>query len=264
MTFWTPSGCSHAKLEAAMSAVGLQQYIPNVRTDSSALRMALESYAEGSHPVGLSWEVTPLDRPGVNGFELNWLQKGKTRNSRQHVVSAAIISGFVQSTEGNAPLSLLHKSWMGFKQMVTPDSVGRSLVEIATKQLHGVCLRPNGGLYWIPSHQVSKWNEYARAVEEGSGSVVTTGAMEANERTIASVKNALLADVTAGCEKIMGELSENMEHAPEWFERRQQEMTSLLSKVESVELALETSLGDCRRVVELVQNAYTSASLAAF
>src|SRR5438093_130297 len=48
--------------------------------------------------------------------------------------------------------------------LITGDSVTKSLVSICTK-LGGISLKPSGGVYWIPDHNLGDWVCVAQAVE---------------------------------------------------------------------------------------------------
>lgn len=263
VTFWSAFGTEHAKISAALAAEGISEYCPRPRTDTSALKIAMEQFGQSQCPVGQDWEVAPLQQPGTNGYELVYVQRGTTHNQRQHVVSAAVSNGIVTITSGDQTgWGLIQRHYHAVKAMVTPDAVGKCLVQIATQKLDGLCLRPNGGLYWVPDVHCDMWERYAGVVEKATGSVVTTAAWEANASTIGRIRESLLADVEQSCRDIIQDLSDGQSHDDEYFERRSRMMNRLLQRVETVEGALQESLDDCRRRLELVQSVFTAATMA--
>jgi hypothetical protein len=262
LAFWTPKECLHAPLEAAMHVENLGDYIPSVRSDSSALKLACEKYAQGQCPVGMDYEVSALSQPGTNGYEVNYVVRGSIRNSRTHDFSVATTAGGVNVTCGYANSTMLQNYYRNYKSLVTADAVGGTLVKLATKKLGGLCLRPAGGLYWIAEQEVDDWVRFASCVESASGSVVTTAAWEANEATITRVRESLLGDVQAECEIIVAELSDGKAHDELWYERRSKAMQRLLRKIETVESSLSVSLDDCRMRMEFVQSVFSAAAMA--
>ena len=246
-----------------MSAAGLGDCIPPVRSDMSSLRLACEKYAEVNCPPTQDWDVSSLATPGVNGFETNWISKGDIRNTRTHAFSCAVDNGFVRTTYGYASTPVVQAYFNMYKGLVTNDAIGKALVNIATHKLDGLCLRPNGGLYWIPDAQVGDWENYVKVIENVSGSSVTTAAWEANNGTINCVKESLLSTVEAECKRIMTDLSDGKVHSDLFFDSRAKDVARLLGRVESVEAALQESLDDCRLRLELVQSVFSAATIAA-
>jgi hypothetical protein len=188
--------------------------------------------------------------------------RGTVRNQRQHALSANVSNGIVSITSGSGSIGLIQANYMAIRAMVTPDAIGRSLVRLATEKLDGLCLRPNGGLYWIPDTQCETWSSYATMVEQATGSQVTTAVWEANASTIARVRESLLADVDKECNEMLQALSDGQEHDDLYYDRRARRMERVLHRVETVESALQESLTDCRRRLELVQNVFTAATMA--
>lgn len=263
VTFWSPKGCQLAALETAMSAAGLGDIVPQARTDMSSLRLACEKYADVNCPQGQEWEVRPLLTPGVNGYETTWITRGEVRNTRTHAFSCAVDNGFVKTTDGYASSPVVQAYFNMYKALVTPESIGKTLVRIATDKLDGLCLRPSGGLYWIPDDHVGQWSLYAQVIENASGTAVTTAAWEANASTIGCVRESLLSTVEAECKRLMVDLSDGKQHSDLFFHSRAQDVQRLLQRVETVESALQESLVDCRVRLELVQSVFTAATVAA-
>jgi len=146
--------------------------------------------------------------------------------------------------------------------MCTSEAVGKCLVD-AVEQLNGLCLRPNGGLYWLPDSVNGSFSRIVEAVEGVSETVVTTAVWEGNTRTIRVVKEKLLEEVTAGCKEILADITDGGDHDDDYYERRKARVMHMLRKVEDIETTLEESLLDARSSLELVNQALVQSVMLA-
>ena len=263
VTFFTPRECQQATLAARLRQDGLEGWIPAPRTERSALECALWDYAKAVCPTGKEAEVYPHRQPGQNGLEVVWVQRGDTQNQYDHHISAKVDSDIVCITSGWAPVADLQAAYNKHRATATSAAVGQCLVKLATHLCRGLCLRPSGGLYWIPDDRVSAWESASNAVEGATKSEVTTARWEAKASTIARVRQAIIETVQRDSALLLEELTDGQVHKDEWYDARATTARELMERVVSTEASLEESLDACRAMLETVKGAFTMCQMAA-
>lgn len=263
VTFFTPRECQQATLAAAMRQANLERWVPAQRTERSALECALWDYAKLQCPKERDAEVFPLKQPGQNGFEVLQVERDTVANVRHHQFSCKVDSDTCKITSGWGNITSIQQVYQKHRSTCTSAAVGQCLVKLATELCVGLCLRPSGGLYWIPDDRVEQWELASRIVEQATGSEVTTARWEAKASTIARVKQAIMESVQAECALLMEELTDGKQHSDDWFSARASKALALLGKVTSTEESLEESLNECRAMLDTVRAAFTVTQTAA-
>ena len=261
MAFWNAKPCNVGVFRNAMLPLGLDQYVPEPRTDRSAMENALKEYGESVVKPGRDVLVLSLEKPGTNGFELREVWRGSVANQPDYVCSAKSNHGYVLVTGGSADRIALQNLYDKFKAELTSEAVGKFLVDIAVTHLRGNSPKKNGGLYWIPEARALEWVTIAEEVERVTGSLVVTGHFEASPSVVTALTDQTSDDVQRACQQILEDIQDGKPHSDEYFAARAKMAVEQLKRVEEVEQALSVNLLACRASLELVQNVLMATTI---
>jgi hypothetical protein len=257
ITFWSlGEDTSRDVLDMRLGWAGLKSHLPERRTHFAALKDALARLYPAKEYL-----IQPLDKQG--GFEVVHVRRGSEFNDYRHVLTAkADAQGFLEVS----PYALRQPIAEGFERQMgrlTPAQVTRCLVGIV-EELGGTRLRPSGGIYWLPSHHLPRWQEAAEAVRAaGAGEnslYVITHRMDAE--AVRAVRDAIVAEVTAEAEKMHQEiLSGGLGERA--LLHRQAEARRLRDKVRDYEEILGLALNHLHEAVGKAGEAAAAAAILA-
>jgi hypothetical protein len=96
------------------------------------------------------------------------------------------------------------------QQSICPHhTLARSVVRIVDA-LHGVCLRPTGGFYWLPEGAIDPWNAVADAIEKsGSGNRIYGFRTAFDEEAASTVLDALTRTVSDEAKRMGNEIEDD-------------------------------------------------------
>jgi hypothetical protein len=253
IAFWQLSNKTNLKaLTASLTDLGFKDCLPEPRTTFAALRDALIALYSGPEML-----VRPLD--GRAGCTVVREEKGETENTYTKEVSITLhdIENF--PTAVNPELVALYNKNL---QLLHSNSLTTVLVKIVTN-LHGTCLRPSGGVYWISKRHADTWAAVAKAVEAaGDGNQVFTLKVQDDEGMIKAVIAGLTAEmdgVTTDVEAKVasGELGER------GLLSQSKRAEAAAAKLAEYEAALGVGLESIKARLEAAQTSAFKASLAA-
>ena len=250
ITFWTNSASNRSKLLEALKAEGLERYAPPKKTISEA---AKEVAIKASKDMGSSADaIFPLK--GRAGFECVHITRGDKKNQYSQEFYFTIADNGINETGGKVyPAWRLNNMLIEEMLMVTGRAIGAGLVS-AARDMEGVCLRKNGGLYRIPEEHVDAWRKLVAIFEEHSNTTVSAGRMEVTPSTIKVVCESFKADVQSAIDAIREDLAENNQRTSKYFKNRMLEALKMEAQAKHLEDELQVNLNDMATAITGLQS----------
>jgi len=150
----------------SLISLGYEDFVPDERTDSAALKAAMSRIFGGTG-------VLIRSLANDDGFVAKREVKGDSDNDYQTIVTVKL-----DATEKNGIefIGDVHKSTqMKFvgemlyqKSLLTQSQIAKLLVDIITDGdgLQGDPLKPSGGIYWIGAKHLDEWDKLASSMEK--------------------------------------------------------------------------------------------------
>jgi len=165
--FSTGSKTNADKLKNSLAALGLEQYAPKQNSKLVATHQALKSVCGRKDRL-----IRPLK--GEPGYAVVREEKGEDGKSLSHTVEfdALMPAGsdfpVFRNPDGEyfSPVedgAITHRFQIECER-VQASAVSKSLVQIID-YMHGISLRPRGGVYWIPQGAVAKFEKVAECFQ---------------------------------------------------------------------------------------------------
>lgn len=240
VTFWRLDAEVHLPtLKTELEALGIGGSAPSPRTNLAVLK---EAISNASKRLKRQHVVIPLD--DRSGFALvsanadGSVEPGSTWGKVANVIK---LNG--DSYLDMDPMDLdfhneLIVAYRASKEFITAPMAGKALVDIC-KTFNGACLRPAGGIYWLPDHSLEAWELVAKAFDKASpkGSTVYLIRHKLDFDSVRAVYDGILAETEAAlatmkAEILSGELGEK---ALAW---REQECARLANRLTDYEAYL--------------------------
>lgn len=224
VVYWDSSGeFSRAELISALEPLGFGKQVPRERSDQTALAVAMKKVRTGP-----DYLVEPRQDKKLNGTELLHLCRGNGHRNLFRLIGAFKADGGVvsvhepgdvySSTELQRFCLQLQAAFDQAKETLPASSVGTTLIRIA-KALDGVCMRNQGGLYWIPPQGVTRWKQAVEAIksaaDHGSSAEVYFVDTHLTADSTLALKDALSREVQQAVLEIEQEVTGTKESDPE-------------------------------------------------
>ncbi len=116
-----------------------------------------------------------------------------------------------------------------------------------------------GGAYYLPEDTCDAWFRIVNAVEHASDTIVTTARIILDDSAIRTIRNSLVREIDAQCEKLETEIANNTDLGERALENRQQFGRDLLEKVQMYEDILGQHLGQARSALQRVAQTASAA-----
>lgn len=253
---------SRDALRASLAEIGMEDYCPEERPDSQCLKEALAGTFEYLVKPGLVVMVNPLKEKGA--FEVVTMEKGEDQNDYRQVCwgRASEKDGLrLYGTNGHS--EEVRNRFAARKAIVTGAQVSQGLITMLEDR-QSVCLRPSGGVYWIPAKLSGWWACVSKAIEGcgGDKTAVYNLSTVHNPDMVRAVTDGIAAETVASLAAIEKELTDGTlgETA---LRTRVRMAADLRDKLKSYETFLSTSLAGLHEAVDRTENAAAMATLAA-
>jgi hypothetical protein len=239
--FWTISGESdYQALAGAMSLQGFSKFTPDVATEYSALRAALEEAYPGhkffpvkDHPA--RFEVIKVS---PNPYDAK-------RNQFEHVTTASASKDWQEVTDDNGLNTDLTERFRKHRQSVTHGCLTEALIKIVF-ELGGTTLRPSGGVYWIPNHNWERWEALAQAIElAGAKNKLFALRTIFDENSACAIREALATEIAREAKTINDTLTDP-ESGKRAAANARKNASNLRDKIIAYEGAFTMSLEDLK------------------
>lgn len=167
--------------------------------------------------------------------------------------------GALNLTGSDRFLELLPSEYNLQRGVISSQDIGSWLCK-KLAALDAVSLRPTGGFYFLPQHQVQKWERISRALRKCSRhTVFGLPAMKS-----AGAVEAILQAITNDTESALQKIDEAIPTAGKRsLESREKETAALLDRVSKYEALLGMKLDGLKEVLERTRQAVATAMLMA-
>lgn len=259
VVFWSAGESRHADLLRGLEAIGLEKYAPNGKTDEAALKATLDDYCSSKRTmlrrIGRD-KIVQKHKSGADGFDVVDVELSGKDTSNAYTVdfSARVENGRVIVYGGYANTYELQEAWDAHKCLLTGSQVSTSLVSLAVKYLGGVRIKDEGGVYWLPGHAVSAWDNIAAVFESAGRNSVYRMTVEMNQESIRAVKDAVVKEVSQAAGAIVEEIRNN-DYGQEALDRRLSAAMALRNRVKEYELILGETLEHLHSVLDVAEAA---------
>lgn len=271
--FWSPQVCDRERLRQELAAIGLENYTPCQRTEAAALKMALEEYVDdmladrrarkdgNGEAMKRDKIVQPLLSQKEDGFEVVDVTRRQRGNAYICDFRAKIVDGQVEISYGYASQSKIQAAYEVYRATLGGTAVGGALVDIVMKELHGVSLKDNGGIYWLPPGQCDRWeHEVIPAFESVGDTKVYINRTVMDGQCVRAVADNISAEIVKASAELEQEIKTNQlgELA---IANRLQKAKALHSRVEEYESILSRTLGHLHDSIKVAELAALSAMI---
>lgn len=262
------SDFERGRLAEEFDALGLLKYVPNRRTDTSALELSLGAYCEDAK---IDYLIEPLQKRS-QGYEVRRVLRGDSENDYRPFLKASVTEACDLVIELRGPCEdtaevlgeTLQVRFDAFKRQTTGMAVSKSLIAIL-ESYGGLRLRDAGGAYWLPLDDLDRWESLEQAVTNSALrpelvklEMLVTGA---DERGLRTIKNSLSSEISDQAKRILDEVS-NGDLGEQALANRKHQALALRDKVARYEAILNEALPVLRGACEEVETAATLAGLA--
>ena len=260
-TFW--SLCDETPLEAlreGLESIGRADLVPEGIEGGDALKRALNSVFRNRNTL-----VRPLE--GMRGAYAVVLEDaasmGDEKMRYEEAFKVACIDGdLVFNPDDSEHKFMVEREFQEQKKVVPAARLGSVLTK-AVVSLHGIPVRPKGGMYWISDEHLEAWHKVCDVISAANGRNRVLGMRTTSE---GGTLDAVCFSLTTKVEKMLEGLKDDLEHGDlgkrglASRERQAQELDSFIQKYEGI---LGRSLQDLRDRAQEAESAAAVALLAA-
>lgn len=274
--YWDSSESSRDDLERRLKEIGLETFVPPVRTNQAALKCAIADYVKdkrgelrketrerrkNGEKVRLDKVVRPHVDPKQDGFQVvDETRRGDGRDNDYEADFSAKVGddGVVSDSTSYSRQVELQRNFDRAKGLVSGQAIGDSLVEIV-KHLGGTTLRGIGGIYWLPNSARDTWYWVIAAYQAaGEKTKVYMMPTEMDEQTTRAVADAIVSEISDDVGFITNEIASGS-LGEEALANRKRRAGLLHDRVKQYEEILEKSLEHLHQVIQVAEIAATSA-----
>lgn len=264
---WNCGPTNREKLFARMEQIGLDKFVPPVRSPQACLRLAMSEVANGmtqSMPRRKKGDskrgyiVQSLLDPKVDGFEIVDVERKKGPNSYENVFTARVEKERIHTSQnGWSYENHLCNKFDAYRLEVDGSAIGASLVELIG-HFGGTCLRAHGGVYFVPDQIVGRMYDAGQAYELANPvNQVDVLKFALDACGIRAVKRAIVKELVEEAGKIAEELrSGDLTEAG--VQKRVDGAKALRQKCNSYEELLSVELTECRKMITLAETSLCS------
>ncbi len=248
ITFWSLQPTSLQAIKNLFGRLGFAECVPNPRTDISALEHSIkEVYGTKNRAV-----VT-RKQPKRHGVELVEIERNPDRNHYTTNFGAKVVAGRVKADYGSADEYKLTEAYLKQKAKLTSAALGQALVKVLARLDAMMDLKPSGGVYYVPEHQLGAWRRLAEGVEQcQEGNVISTIRAAMDEGTARAVRDALTRQVQEEATKLVDDVSKGTLGA-DGIRRRAEQAQTLIERVDLYSAILNDGLTGLKNVAALAK-----------
>ena len=248
ITFWSLQPTSLEAIRRLFDSLGFADCVPNPRTDISALEHSIKEVYGTKNKA-----VVTRKQPKRHGVELVDIERNPDRNHYTTNFGAKVVSGRVKADYGFADEYKLTEAYLKQKAKLTSAALGQALVKVLAKLDAMMDLKPSGGVYYVPEHQLDRWwrlKEGVKQCQEGNAITVMRVAMD--EDTARAVRDALTRQVQDEATKLVDDVSKGTLNA-DGIRRRAEQAQTLIERVDLYSAILNDGLTGLKNVATLAK-----------
>lgn len=256
VVFWRAGVCARQPLLDGLTALGYARHAPDARSHYAALTSALKRVYGQLGSSDVRYLVRGLAK--CEGCEVlkevvRSAEQGGNQYAREDVVVATADGELLACQREDA----VRAAFSIEKGRLHPAQVTDSLVGLLSA-LHGVTLRPNGGVYWLPEGAMPMWQTLQQVFERASvdgGTRLYSVRVAYDSDAMRAVVDAITAEVESAADAMAAELAETGDDVlgSRALETRKSRAMDLRAKVLEYEALLGTSLEALRARLETVE-----------
>lgn len=275
MAYWTLAETSEYQAIAdQFQAANLGKFIPEKMTAFAALKGALDDEFTGAQFQVFNVKNDPT-KGGPLTFEVVQIraedkdtpEEQRKRNQYDHVLTAWVgRNDFINTDIEDYDLKLAREGKLtaSFKRdrlRVPYANLSHSLREIVY-HMGGTCLRPNGGVYWVPNSQWDRWEMVTQAVEKSNPATNKVFSLRAimDIHAAVALREALSLDVARET-KAISDTVDDPDAGERALRTAKQRAASLRAKIEQYETEFNMSLADLTKAVDTAEGLEAVAEL---
>lgn len=267
IVYWKLGDMNREDLRARLLRIGFAHRIPRLKTETAALKTALDRYCKGMKDVGRDMKVEHHKQKSQHGFEVLDISRGEVANQYDVWLSAKLGTGRIEVLGQGASFAVQSELQSTFRrelETASSEALGGMLVAIATEECNGLSLRESGGVYWLPETNLERWQELAAELERVEH---VNGATEMylvktcmDQSTIKAVRVGLQNEVVSEVSAIRDAILAGM--GDEALENRKDRLLQIHRKVQSYEEILSESLTTLHAIITSVEEASAIAAIS--
>jgi hypothetical protein len=259
LTFWSVQDCSRESLTERMTGFGLEKHLPRPRRNLSMLKDAVEEFARDTK-LCTDKLLVRMSKAGVTIVNE---KLGMTENEYTTVVSATVDSFGVVTCEQPAYTSSIYDRFSRYRDVITGPQITHTLVSVIDSW-HGLTIRENGGLYWLPAKRFGEWQAVMNMVRD-----CTLPGLESKGRyvehpvtahVLEAMHDAIEREVRTETAKIMDELDSD-DLGLKAVETRQERAGHLRAKLRSLSSLFGNALDNLKVLVDQADDAAARLAL---
>lgn len=258
VVFWSiAEWTDRTRLAEKLGALELHALVPDPRSATSALRVALDETLGGPRML-----IRPL--ASKDGFAVVQEDRGLAANQYQTLFTSRVKGTPPELTfdPWDSRALQVEGAYRTQLERVSAMQVSAVLVRVV-EWLGGTRLRPSGAVYWIPGHRLDDFTHIARAIEdsaEGRPSCVYVLRHQLDADAIRAIRDAVVFEVSSEAIRIREEVISGS-LGTRALETRQRQATDLRDKVLMYEELLSVGLDSLHQAVDQADQAAATASL---
>jgi hypothetical protein len=166
---WLTAGKTRVTvLAAAFTALGFAHLLPKREKRAIALRAAIGEYLRRCYPK-MRLRPFPLDRR-VLGFDVRQIVNGSEKNDMPYLLTVKADERHAWVTHDGLPGDPAHSQMVSDLYLeklnyYCPTTTGALIKRVVEEELHGVSVRGNGGLWFLPGAFIHEYRALAAAIE---------------------------------------------------------------------------------------------------
>jgi hypothetical protein len=247
VVLWNLTEMQFSDLTIEWTEAGLPwDWLPEQPSDTQALRRALDAHASRR------MLVRPLESRGSWALVSEHLVEDEQGTTLTHVTSAKVswdseLQQVLVEGGTNELRAEIELQFSQAKLTLTSLDLSSWLVDITTRQLHGIPLKLRGGVYFVPKQSVELYARIARVLGRYGSSVTQIPAMTSAE-ALEAITEALQAEVEAVSEGVRQDLQKGLGERA--LKTRENHASELLERVKAYSDILGTANQALVRKVE--------------
>lgn len=263
VTFWNVGEYTDLDLyEIGLARCGMRKFVPNPRTQASALKDALGDTFQPNGNANITFRIERMENS--DAFQVDRIERGDVNigNITQREMIAYIENGVMHFDPHDHRASAIVQHYNRHLGLVRGSTITRSLVDIVS-HLGGVSLRDTGGVYWLPETALSVWEDVATAAENasiGKRCMVHTMKHHFDASALRSVRVAFEKEILTRAKQISDEM-QVAEIGDRAIENRRTECHAMRQKIKQYEEILGETLTVLRDAVSHAESAEALGAL---
>ncbi len=254
------------ELVRRLGAIGLADYVPEPISDKAALRQAID---EVFQPADKAEKLLVRPKPDCAGYAVS-VERPKDDVA---IGDAWTVLRWVASVSEEGVIDLrpydpnivdmLIEKMHEARRSISAGAVSKALTTLVG-HVGGVCLRDNGGVYWVRDDRLQDWENVAdafqRSAEKGETKIYLLR-VQADSEMIRAVGDSLRAEVEEALAAIEAEVQDVDSLSETKCENRVRKIAEIERKIRDYETAFQAPLNALHTMAQRAGSAVATAQM---